>query len=55
MKSGKGRKIEIALKEMTGQGTTPNIFINANHVGGNPQLMIAMQSNKLVELLKSKQ
>lgn len=30
-----GRDIQVALEELTGQRTVPNIFIGQKHIGGN--------------------
>ena len=32
---GNGQDIQNKLKEMTGQGTVPNVFIKGKHIGGN--------------------
>ncbi|CAI6332934.1 unnamed protein product [Periconia digitata] len=33
-----GSAIQSTLRDMTGQGTVPNIFIGKKHVGGNSEL-----------------
>ncbi|KAF1958300.1 glutaredoxin [Byssothecium circinans] len=33
-----GSDIQSALKDITGQGTVPNIFIGTQHIGGNSEL-----------------
>jgi glutaredoxin 3 len=45
-----GSDIQATLKDITGQGTVPNIFIGKKHIGGNSEL----QSKKkdLSSLLK---
>ena len=33
-----GAAIQAALKEMTGQGTVPSVWVNGKHIGGNSDL-----------------
>ena len=33
-----GTAIQAALKEMTGQGTVPSVWVNGKHIGGNSDL-----------------
>lgn len=33
-----GSDIQAALKEINGQTSVPNIYINKNHIGGNSDL-----------------
>ena len=33
-----GTAIQEALKDITGQSTVPNVFINHKHIGGNSDL-----------------
>lgn len=42
-----GSAIQTALKEMTGQSTVPNIFINRKHIGGNSDLQSLNSAGKL--------
>ncbi|CUM65685.1 uncharacterized protein PRCAT00003333001 [Priceomyces carsonii] len=43
-----GKEIQEGLREMTGQSTVPNIFINGKHIGGNSDLQSLDRSGKLV-------
>ncbi|KAF2745255.1 glutaredoxin [Sporormia fimetaria CBS 119925] len=45
-----GSAIQETLKDMTGQGTVPNIFINKVHIGGNSDLQA--KKGELPKLLK---
>ncbi|TVY19778.1 Glutaredoxin [Lachnellula arida] len=45
-----GSDIQAALKEINGQTSVPNIYINKKHIGGNSDLQAA--KGKLPELLK---
>lgn len=45
-----GSAIQATLKEMTGQSTVPNIFINKQHIGGNSDLQA--KKAQLPQLLK---
>lgn len=47
-----GREIQDALKQLTGQGTVPNIFIGGEHIGGNSDLQALKKDKKLEEKLK---
>lgn len=47
-----GAEIQEALKEITGQSTVPNTFINGQHIGGNDNLQNLKNSGKLDSLLK---
>jgi glutaredoxin 3 len=47
-----GDDIQAALKEITGQGTVPNIFIEGKHIGGNSDLQSLKSSGQLERLLK---
>ncbi|CAJ2510334.1 Uu.00g050370.m01.CDS01 [Anthostomella pinea] len=46
---GDGSAIQAALKEISGQSTVPNIFINQKHIGGNSDLQA--KSGQLKSLL----
>jgi len=45
-----GAAIQDALRELTGQGTVPNIFIAQKHIGGNSDLQA--KKGELDALLK---
>ncbi|CUM56552.1 uncharacterized protein AC631_01834 [Debaryomyces fabryi] len=49
--SNNGREIQDALREMTGQNTVPNVFINKKHIGGNSDLQALQGAGKLKPLL----
>ena len=42
-----GDAIKAALKDLSGQRTIPNIFINKEHIGGNSDLQSLASSGKL--------
>ncbi|EGW30167.1 uncharacterized protein SPAPADRAFT_144298 [Spathaspora passalidarum NRRL Y-27907] len=46
-----GSVIQRGLKEITGQGTVPNIFINGKQIGGNSDLQSLYSQGKLLGLL----
>jgi glutaredoxin 3 len=46
-----GSDIQAALKEISGQGTVPNIYIGKQHIGGNSDLQ--SKKKQLPELLRS--
>ncbi|PVH99783.1 putative glutaredoxin [Periconia macrospinosa] len=46
-----GSAIQSTLKDLTGQGTVPNIFIGKQHIGGNSDLQ-AKKGGDLQTLLK---
>eukprot|EP00005_Dracoamoeba_jomungandri_P005230 CAMPEP_0174261688 /NCGR_PEP_ID=MMETSP0439-20130205/11825_1 /TAXON_ID=0 /ORGANISM="Stereomyxa ramosa, Strain Chinc5" /LENGTH=98 /DNA_ID=CAMNT_0015346215 /DNA_START=9 /DNA_END=305 /DNA_ORIENTATION=+ len=46
-----GAEIQATLKEMTGQGTVPNVFISGKHIGGNSDCQEKAQSGDLQKLL----
>jgi len=46
-----GSELQNALKDLTGQRTVPNIFINHEHIGGNSDLQ--SRRRELPELLKA--
>ncbi|KAG0736834.1 hypothetical protein G6F57_011037 [Rhizopus arrhizus] len=48
-----GAAIQQYLLEKTGQRTVPNIFINQKHVGGSDDLMQAISSGNINQLLKA--
>ncbi|KAF2637183.1 glutaredoxin [Massarina eburnea CBS 473.64] len=45
-----GSDIQSALKDITGQGTVPNVFIGKKHIGGNSDLQA--KKGDLATLLK---
>lgn len=45
-----GSDIQSTLKDMTGQNTVPNIFIDKKHIGGNSDLQA--KKSELPTLLK---
>ena len=45
-----GVDIQAALREINGQTSVPNIYINKKHIGGNSDLQA--EKGKLPELLK---
>jgi glutaredoxin 3 len=47
-----GREIQNALLVKTGQRTVPNIFINAEHIGGCDDLMELDARGELVKKLQ---
>ncbi|KAI9320692.1 glutaredoxin [Dichotomocladium elegans] len=47
-----GADIQAALLHLTGQRTVPNIFVNHQHIGGNTDLVAALESGKLEVLFK---
>lgn len=49
--SDNGRTMQDALREMTGQSTVPNIFINKKHIGGNSDLQALQGAGKLKPLI----
>jgi glutaredoxin 3 len=46
-----GAEIQAALKEITSQGTVPNVFIDKKHIGGNSDLQA--KRSELPSLLKA--
>lgn len=46
-----GQELQDALKEISGQGTVPNIFIDKKHIGGNSDLQA--KKTELPGLLKA--
>jgi len=46
-----GGAVQMALLEMTGQRTVPNVFINQEHVGGCDKTMEALRSGELDKML----
>ncbi|QIW95581.1 hypothetical protein AMS68_001099 [Peltaster fructicola] len=45
-----GSDIQQALREISGQSTVPNVFINKKHIGGNSDLQA--KKSQLPQLLK---
>ena len=43
-----GELYQSILKEMTGQGSVPNVFINGKHVGGNDDTYALHETGQLV-------
>ncbi|KAL4225826.1 thioredoxin reductase [Mactra antiquata] len=50
-KEGNGSAIQAALKEVTGQNTVPNVFINGKHLGGCSDTLKAHSENKLLSMI----
>lgn len=48
-----GADIQGYLKEKTGQGTVPNIFISGKHLGGCDAIVSAQSSGELDKLVAS--
>lgn len=48
-----GEEISMALYEITGQDTVPNIFIGGNHIGGFSQLYKGVQNGSIQRKLRS--
>ena len=48
-----GQQIQDKLKELTGQGTVPNVFIGGKHLGGNDDTQKANGNGQLDEKLKA--
>lgn len=46
-----GSEIQAALRELNGQGTVPNIYIDKQHIGGNSDLQA--KKKELPDLLKT--
>ncbi|KAK9727979.1 Glutaredoxin [Basidiobolus ranarum] len=46
-----GSDIQATLLELSGQRTVPNIYIKGNHLGGCDDLLKAVDSGKLTEML----
>ena len=46
-----GRDIQGALREINGQTTVPNIYIDGKHIGGNSDLQSLKSSGKLKKIL----
>lgn len=47
-----GAEVQAALKEWTGQGTVPNVFIGGKHIGGCDSTVAKHKEGKLVPLLQ---
>lgn len=47
-----GDEIQLALAEITGQRTVPNIFIDGKSIGGNSDLQSLYKKGSLTQLLK---
>jgi glutaredoxin 3 len=45
--------IAVALYNITGQYTVPNVFVKGNHLGGNDETQAAARSGQLQEMLRS--
>uniref|UniRef100_A0A0L8GKX1 thioredoxin-disulfide reductase (NADPH) n=1 Tax=Octopus bimaculoides TaxID=37653 RepID=A0A0L8GKX1_OCTBM len=50
-----GDNIHSTLKEMSGQRTVPNIFINKKHIGGYDDTAALHKSGQLLEMISSKE
>jgi glutaredoxin 3 len=48
-----GLQLQQELYRMTGQRTVPNVFVNAQHVGGNDDTQRAFANGSLQDLLQS--
>ena len=48
-----GDEIQGALRDLTGQSTVPNIFINGQLLGGSDDLISAKENGNLSKLLYS--
>ncbi|KAF9352854.1 hypothetical protein BGX26_009352 [Mortierella sp. AD094] len=46
-----GQEIQTTLKEISGQSTVPNVYVNGIHVGGCDATVAVNNSGKLKELL----
>lgn len=46
-----GSEIQEYLKEISGQSTVPNVYIDGKHIGGNSDLQSLESSGKLASLL----
>ncbi|EDO31649.1 predicted protein [Nematostella vectensis] len=47
-----GHFIQDALKELTGRGTVPNVFVKGQSIGGGMETAELYQSGKLKQLLQ---
>mmetsp|Transcript_14666 Transcript_14666/g.31442 ORF Transcript_14666/g.31442 Transcript_14666/m.31442 type:complete len:153 (-) Transcript_14666:188-646(-) len=52
-KIANGGAVQMALLQMTGQRTVPNVFVNQKHVGGCDDTMAAKANGELEEMLSS--
>lgn len=48
-----GPEIQLALLELSGQKTVPNVYISGKHVGGNSDLQSLYKQGTLTETLKA--
>jgi glutaredoxin 3 len=46
-----GPELQMALLEITGQRSVPNVFVKGKHVGGNDDTQAAARAGKLQEML----
>lgn len=51
-KDPNGEEISMALYEITGQDTVPNIFIGGDHIGGFTQLYKGVQNGSIQSRLR---
>jgi len=47
-----GREIQEALRNITGRGTVPNVFIKGTSIGGGSETAELYQSGRLKEMLE---
>lgn len=56
LKNGLGPGVDsiaVALYNITGQYTVPNVFVKGKHLGGNDETQAAARSGQLQEMLRS--
>jgi glutaredoxin len=53
-KDPQGELYQTILKEMTGQSSVPNVWINGNHVGGCDDTVALNEADKLVPMVNPK-
>ena len=46
-----GPALQMALLQMTGQRSVPNVFVKGTHMGGNDDTQAAAREGKLQEML----
>lgn len=44
---------KLALFELTGQKTVPNVFIGGEHIGGNSDVQVLKSQDKLDDKIKA--
>ncbi|KAG0238932.1 hypothetical protein BGW42_000093 [Actinomortierella wolfii] len=50
-----GAEVQEYLQVKSGQRTVPNIFIRGQHLGGNSDLVAAVENGKLDRMLKGRE